>query len=90
MPNGYITILPNGDVIPCMLLQVRLGNVREENIVKIWEESSILAKLRSRLLLEGECSRCRHRDVCGGCRGRAYEETGNMLASDPGCWIIGK
>jgi MoaA/NifB/PqqE/SkfB family radical SAM enzyme len=29
MPGGYITILPNGDVIPCMLLQVKLGNVRE-------------------------------------------------------------
>jgi MoaA/NifB/PqqE/SkfB family radical SAM enzyme len=30
MPNGYITILPNEDVIPCMLLQVKLGNVREQ------------------------------------------------------------
>jgi len=90
MPNGYITVLPNGDVIPCMLLQVRLGNVREENVVKIWEESPILAKLRSRSLLQGECNRCRHRDICGGCRGRAYEETGNMLASDPGCWIMSK
>ena len=88
MPNGYITILPNGDVIPCMLLQAKLGNVRERNIVKIWEESSILMKLRSRSLLEGECGRCIHRDVCAGCRGRAYEETGNMLASDPGCWLV--
>jgi radical SAM protein with 4Fe4S-binding SPASM domain len=90
MPNGYITILPNGDVIPCMLLQVKLGNVRDENVVKIWEESPILARLRSRSLLQGECNGCRHRDVCGGCRGRAYEETGNMLASDPGCWIMSK
>jgi radical SAM protein with 4Fe4S-binding SPASM domain len=90
MPNGYVTILPNGDVIPCMLLQVKLGNIGEESIMKLWEESPILAKLRSRLVLEGGCNRCLHRDVCGGCRGRAYEETGNMLASDPGCWIIGK
>ena len=90
MPNGYITILPNGDVIPCMLLQVELGNIRDENIVKIWQESPILVKLRSRPLLEGECDRCRHRDACAGCRGRAYEETGNMLASDPGCWIPGE
>lgn len=88
MPNGYITILPNGDVIPCMLLQVKLGNIREENIVKIWEESPILAKLRSRSLLQGECNRCHHRDICGGCRGRAYEETGDILGSDPGCWIM--
>jgi radical SAM protein with 4Fe4S-binding SPASM domain len=89
MPHGYITILPNGDVIPCMLLQVKLGNIRQEDIVKIWEESPILAKLRLRSLLQGECNGCRHREICAGCRGRAYEETGNMLASDPGCWIMG-
>jgi radical SAM protein with 4Fe4S-binding SPASM domain len=87
MPNGYITILPNGDVIPCMLLQIRLGNIREKSIVDIWDESPILSKLRSRSLLEGECRRCSYRDVCAGCRGRAYEETGNMLSSDPGCWL---
>ncbi|MEM4474778.1 MAG: radical SAM protein [Candidatus Bathyarchaeia archaeon] len=88
MPNGYITVLSNGDVIPCMLLQVKLGNIREKNIVKIWEESPILAKLRSRELLEGECGKCAYRNTCAGCRGRAYEETGNVLASDPGCWLI--
>jgi len=87
MPNGYVTILPNGDVIPCMLLQAKLGNIREENVVRIWERSPILVNLRSRQLLEGQCGKCRYRDACAGCRGRAYEETKNMLASDPGCWI---
>jgi len=87
MPNGYITILPNGDVIPCMLLQVKVGGIRRESIIKIWEESLTLTKLRSRELLKGECGKCVHRDVCAGCRGRAYEETGDILASDPGCWL---
>ncbi len=87
MPNGYLTILPNGDIIPCMLLQIKLGNVREESITQIWDDSQILSKLRNRNLLEGECGRCVYRDKCAGCRGRAYEETGNMLATDPGCWL---
>lgn len=87
MPSGYITILPNGDVIPCMLLQVKLGNLREESITRVWDESPVLAQLRARNLLEGECGRCIRRDVCAGCRGRAYEETGNLLSSDPGCWL---
>lgn len=89
MPNGYLTILPNGDVIPCMLLQIKLGNVREESITRIWDNSQILSKIRHRNLLEGECGRCIYRDKCAGCRGRAYEETGNMLATDPGCWVVG-
>ncbi|MCX8191745.1 MAG: SPASM domain-containing protein, partial [Nitrososphaerales archaeon] len=87
MPNGYITILPNGDIIPCMLLQIKIGNVKEESIIKIWNESPILAKLRSREL-DGECGKCFYKDVCAGCRGRAYEVTGNMMATDPGCWLI--
>ncbi|MGA7075244.1 MAG: radical SAM protein [Halobacteriota archaeon] len=87
MPNGYLTILPNGDVIPCMLLQIKLGNVRRESITRIWDSSQILLKLRNRNLLEGECGRCTYKDTCAGCRGRAYEETGNMLATDPGCWF---
>jgi len=87
IPNGYLTILPNGDVIPCMLLQIKLGNIKEESITQIWDNSKVLLKLRDRNLLEGECGRCIYRDKCAGCRGRAYEVTGNMLATDPGCWI---
>jgi radical SAM protein with 4Fe4S-binding SPASM domain len=87
MANGYLTILPNGDIIPCMLLQTKLGNVREESITRIWNNSQILSKLRNRNLLEGECARCNYKDKCAGCRGRAYEETGNIMATDPGCWV---
>jgi radical SAM protein with 4Fe4S-binding SPASM domain len=87
MPNGYITILPNGDVIPCMLLQVRTGNVRRDSIIDIWQNSAILHTLRSRNLLKGACGTCKDRDACAGCRGRAYEETHDILGPDPGCWL---
>ncbi len=87
MPMGYVMVLANGEVNPCMLLQVKLGNVREQNIISIWETSPVLAKLRQRELLQGECGDCSYRGTCSGCRGRAYEETGNMMAADPGCWL---
>jgi radical SAM protein with 4Fe4S-binding SPASM domain len=87
MPYGYITIKPNGEVNPCMLLHLNVGNVRERSIIRIWEESPQLRQLRSRDL-RGECGRCRYSSICGGCRGRAYEEKGDMLASDPGCWMV--
>lgn len=40
-PNGYITILFNGDVISCMLLQYKLGNIRRERL-KLWEYPFLL------------------------------------------------
>jgi radical SAM protein with 4Fe4S-binding SPASM domain len=88
MPMGYVMVQSNGEVNPCMLLQINLGNIREQSLVSIWESSPKLARLRQRDQLKGECGDCRHKLVCSGCRGRAYEETGDMMATDPGCWLI--
>jgi len=87
MPMGYVMIQSNGEVNPCMLLQVKLDNIREQDIRYIWEGSPILAELRQRELLKGECGVCSYRGTCSGCRGRAYEENGDMMAADPGCWL---
>ena len=87
MPLGYIMVQCNGEVNPCMLLQIKLGNIREQSITYVWQNSPILAKLRQRQLLEGKCGGCVHMVTCSGCRGRAYEETDNIMAADPGCWL---
>jgi len=87
MPMGYVMVKSNGDVNPCMLLQVKLGNIRQQSIISIWENSPVLAELRQRELLKGECGNCSYKITCSGCRGRAYEETGDMMAADPGCWL---
>lgn len=87
MPRGYVMVRCNGEINPCMLLQINLGNVREQKLTSIWEDSPILKELRRRDLLKGACGDCSHKLVCSGCRGRAYEETGDMMATDPGCWL---
>ena len=87
MPRGYIMVQCNGEVNPCMLLQVNLGNIREQGIISIWQNSPILAELRRRELLKGECGDCSYKVTCSGCRGRAYEETGDIMAADLGCWL---
>jgi len=84
MPMGYMMVKPNGEVNPCMLLQIDLCNIREQSLVSIWEGSAVLAQLRKRELLKGECGGCSYRGTCFGCRGRAYEETGDTIASEPG------
>ena len=87
MPMGYVMVQSNGEVNPCMLLQVNLGDIREQSIISIWENSPVLAQLHHRELLKGVCGQCTYRDSCSGCRGRALEETGDMMAADPGCWL---
>jgi radical SAM protein with 4Fe4S-binding SPASM domain len=68
----YCRVYPNGDITPCPYLPVRLGNVRETSFKEIWFKSTVFNALRNPGLLKGKCGACNYRDICGGCRARAY------------------
>ena len=85
--RGMFYVKWYGDVWPCVFLQKKIGNVLKEPAIEIWEENELLNKLRDRNNLEEPCKSCRYREVCGGCRSRAYLLTGNPLGSDPECPI---
>ena len=36
--------------------------------------------------IEGGCKTCEYGEECYGCRGNAYQLTGNPFAEDPDCW----
>ncbi len=81
-------ISSNGDLHPCYLLPQKLGNLKQDTFRDIWFDNSnlVLKELRDRTLLKGNCGMCRYRDVCGGCRARAFWKTDDYLESDS-CWI---
>jgi len=81
----YCAIRANGDIEPCVFFPLKLGNIKEDDFEDLWENNSILHKLRDKDILQGNCGKCEYRYYCGGCRARAYGYTGNYLASDPGC-----
>lgn len=74
-----------GDVYPCGYLPITAGNVLETPLNLIWRESTLFAELRDPSLLKGKCGRCEYVRVCGGCRARAYAETGDFLEAEPYC-----
>lgn len=80
-------ICANGDIIPCVGLTVKLGNIYEAELPEILQNSTVLAKLKNfRNTIKGPCRSCEKADSCYGCRGAAYQLTGDYLASDPLCW----
>ena len=81
----YCRISPEGELTPCPYLPVSAGNLKNESFVTLWNESETFRQLRNRDLLEGKCGACEFREVCGGCRARAYADTGNYLAEDASC-----
>ena len=74
-----------GQVQPCGYLELNCGNVREKTFPEIWEKSPIFQDLRNFDGYGGKCGRCEFRKVCGGCRARAYELSGDYMAEEPYC-----
>ncbi len=81
----YCRITPDGDVTPCPYMTVVAGNVREQTFSEIWRGSPVLAALRDPERLAGRCGACEYKELCGGCRCRAYAGLGDYLAEDPAC-----
>ncbi len=76
-----------GDVYPCVGVTIPVGNVREKPLKDIIEDSEVIQDLRDyRRTVTGPCARCDLAATCYGCRGAAYQLTGDYKASDPLCW----
>ncbi|MBI2237582.1 MAG: TIGR04053 family radical SAM/SPASM domain-containing protein [Actinobacteria bacterium] len=82
--KGILFVSHDGDVYPSGFLPVRLGNVREENIVEVYRTHPMLRAIR-RADFVGRCGACEYADSCGGSRARAYATSGDPLGEDPAC-----
>ena len=74
-----------GQVQPCGYLELDCGQLKEKGFEDIWNNSPIFKDLRNLNHYKGKCGRCEFIKVCGGCRARAYEITGDYLAEEPFC-----
>jgi heme b synthase len=83
--TGFCFISHTGIVQPCGFLDLNCGDVKKKPFGVIWRESEIFKTLRDFNSLKGKCGKCEYRKVCGGCRARAHEATGDYLAEEPLC-----
>ena len=74
-----------GQVQPCGYLELDCGNVREQDFKTIWQDSDIFNQLRDYSNYKGKCNICKYKEICGGCRARAYAATGDYLEEEPYC-----
>ena len=82
------TITSIGEVHPCPGVNVSAGNIRQDKLADILKGSNVIQDLRNiRDNIKGECAICKIHDHCYGCRGHAYQVTGDYLAEDPLCWL---
>lgn len=86
-------ISPDGSVYPCGTVSAKIpavycGNTREGGLLRVWETSPFLQKLRELTVshIEGHCNDCAYATLCGGgCRARALVHCGALTAPDTLC-----
>jgi radical SAM protein with 4Fe4S-binding SPASM domain len=83
--KGVMFVGHTGIIQPSGFLPITCGRFPEEHLVEVYTSSSIFQSLRDPERLEGKCSYCEYRQICGGSRARAYAVTGNMFAQEPDC-----
>jgi radical SAM protein with 4Fe4S-binding SPASM domain len=80
-------VTARGEVMPCVGVTLPVGNVRLQPLARILRESPVIRDLKNhRETIKGPCRTCDKAAECYGCRGAAYQITGDYLASDPLCW----
>lgn len=81
-----LVIKSNGVVTPCLSFEddVSLGNIREQSLSDIWNNSPLLNRLRSMSVFKTDiCKDCELAAVCkGGCIAETYRETGEFSCYD--------
>ncbi len=83
--TGFVFISHQGKVKGCGYLDIEAGDLRQQSFGQIWKESPLFNQLRDLSNIKGKCGVCEYKRVCGGCRARAYETTGDCLVAEPYC-----
>jgi len=83
--TGVCFISHEGEVFPCGYLPVIAGDLRKQTFAHIWEHAEVFRQLREPDNLKGKCGCCEFRNVCMGCRARAFAATGDFLDEEPFC-----
>jgi len=85
--KGFVFISHTGILQPCGFLDVDSGNLRAVgyDFKKAYQESKVFNDLRNEDGYHGKCGVCSFRYACGGCRARAYANSGSYLDEEPGC-----
>jgi len=83
--TGVCFISHQGEVYPCGYLPVLAGDLRRQSFQEIWENAAVFQQLRDTDNLKGKCGYCEFRNICMGCRARAFAATGDYLDEEPFC-----
>ena len=83
--TNLLTILANGDLLPCRRLPIVIGSTLDKSILELCKESTVIKKLRCDEIPK-ECEKCYKMSKCrGGLKCLSYAVTGRLCSKDINC-----
>jgi len=83
--TGFCFISHRAKVQGCGYLEVEAGDLKKQPFAQVWADSPLFTRLRDIANLKGKCGACEYTRLCGGCRARAFETSGDYLEAEPYC-----
>ncbi len=85
--DSLMTVLPNGDLLPCRRMPVSVGNLKKKHLAELYYTSDFFRDLRDRRRISRGCENCFYQKLCrGGLKCLSYAVYGSPFRADPGCW----
>lgn len=82
-----LTVMENGDLVPCRRMPIFVGNLLEENMYDLYKKNKIIKELQKDTT-PTECRSCEHSKLCaGGLKCLTYAIYGDLNHKDVGCNI---
>ena len=83
--RSLLTVMENGDLVPCRRMPIVIGNVLEKNMLKLFKTSKIIKSLQKDTTPD-ECKGCEHTKKCsGGLKCLTYAIYKDLNHKDIGC-----
>lgn len=85
--DTLLTVMENGDLVPCRRMPIVVGNLLKDNMFELYENNDILKDLRKNTIPD-ECVGCEHSELCkGGLKCLTYAMFNDLNHKDIGCSI---
>ena len=83
--DTLLTVMENGDLVPCRRMPIVVGNLLKDNMLKLYKNNKILKELRKNKIPD-DCNKCDHKEFCrGGLKCLTYALYNDLNHKDIGC-----
>ena len=85
--DTLLTVMENGDLVPCRRMPIVIGNLLKDNMYKLYKNSKVVKELQKDTTPD-DCKNCEHSKKCsGGLKCLTYALYKDLNRKDVGCSI---